>query len=48
MATVAKSFYLSILQVQELDLQSSYTHDRGTHLYVKKMMALPFLPEEEI
>ena len=46
--TIAKSFSLSILQVQELGLQSSYTHDRGTHLYIKKMMALPFLPEEEI
>ena len=45
---VAKSFSLSILQVQELGLQSSYTHDRGTHLYIKKMIALPFLPEEEI
>ena len=48
MASLAKSFSLSILQVQELGLQSSYTHDRGTHLYIKKMMALPFLPEEEI
>ncbi|XP_068717492.1 uncharacterized protein [Montipora capricornis] len=35
-------------KVQELGLQSSYTHDRGTHVYIKKMMALPFLPEEEI
>ena len=34
--------------MQELGLQSSYTHDLGTHSFIKKMMALPFLPEEEI
>ena len=40
--------YSAVLQVQELGLQSSYTHDLGTHSFIKKMMALPFLPEEEI
>ena len=34
--------------MQELGLQSSYTHDLGTHSFIKKMMALPFRPEEEI
>ena len=34
--------------MQELGLQSSYTHDLGTRSFIKKMMALPFLPEEEI
>ena len=37
----------TVLQVQELGLQSSYTHDLGTHSFIKKMMALLFLPEEE-
>lgn len=35
-------------KVQELGLQSSYSHNLGMHSFVKKMMALPFLPEEEI
>ena len=34
--------------MQEPGLQSSYTHDLGTQSFIKKMMALPFLPEEEI
>ncbi|KAL9955296.1 hypothetical protein ACROYT_G036599 [Oculina patagonica] len=35
-------------KVQDLGLQSAYHHDRGTHAFIRKMMALPFLPEKEI
>ena len=34
--------------VQELGLQEAYNRDRGTYEYVRKMMALPFLPAEKI
>ena len=34
--------------MQDLGLQSAYRHDRGTYSFVRKMMALPFLPEREI
>ena len=37
-----------ILQVQELGLQSDYTNDRGTYAFIRKVMALPFLPADEI
>ena len=33
-------------QVQELGLQEAYGQDRGTHFFVRKLMALPFLPAE--
>ena len=36
------------LQVQELGLQSDYTNDRGTYAFIRKVMALPFLPADEI
>ena len=35
-------------KVQEFGLQEAYAHDRGTHSYVKQLMALPFLPAEKI
>ena len=35
-------------QVQEPGLQEAYTQDRGTHKYLRKLMALPFLPAEKI
>lgn len=34
--------------MQALGLQTGYYNDRGTYSYVRKMMALPFLPEREI
>ena len=37
-----------IIQVQELGLQSDYTNDRGTYAFIRKVMALPFLPADEI
>lgn len=45
------SYILSIsffLQIQELGLQYQYNHDRGTYHYLRKFMALPFLPEDKI
>ena len=36
------------LQVQELGLQVSYREDRGTHAFIRKVMALPFLAEADI
>ena len=41
-------FFLFFFQVQELGLQSAYTNDPGTHRFLRKMMALPFLPEVDI
>ena len=34
--------------MQDLGLQTAYHHNRGTYSFVRKMMALPFLPEREI
>ena len=34
--------------MQDLGLQSAYRHYRGTYSFVRKMMALPFLPKREI
>ena len=34
-------------QVQELGLQEAYGQDRGTHDFVRRLMALPFLPAEK-
>lgn len=34
--------------IQELGLQSAYSSDRETNLFLRKVMALPFLPQEEI
>ena len=34
--------------MQDLALQSAYHNDRGTYNFIRKMMALPFLPEAEI
>lgn len=31
-----------------MGLQSDYTNDRGTYAFIRKVMALPFLPAEEI
>ena len=36
------------LQLQELGLQQPYCNDQGTYVYLRKLMALPFLPEQEI
>ncbi|XP_044163839.1 uncharacterized protein LOC122948212 [Acropora millepora] len=35
-------------KVQELGLQQGYRNDRGTHDLVRKLLALPFLPADEI
>ena len=35
-------------KVQELGLQAAYTSDDGVYRYIKKLMALPFLPHREI
>ena len=45
---VLTGFFLFFFQVQELGLQSAYTNDPGTHRFLRKMMALPFLPEVDI
>ena len=34
--------------MQELGLQADYMNDRGTHAFIRKIMALPFLPVAEI
>ena len=34
--------------MQDLGLQTAYCHDWGTYSFVRKMMALPFLPEREV
>ena len=34
--------------MQELGLQVSYREDQGTHAFIRKVMALPFLEEEDI
>ena len=36
------------LQVQELGLQVAYTEDQGTYEWIRKLLALPFLPYTEI
>ena len=40
--------YCWLFQVQELGLQQAYRNDRGTHDLVRKLLALPFLPADEI
>ncbi|XP_064636946.1 uncharacterized protein LOC135493499 [Lineus longissimus] len=35
-------------KVQELGLQTAYANDRNAHDYIKKLMALPFLPADRI
>ena len=35
-------------KVQELGHQAAYTSDDGVHRYIRKLMALPFLPRREI
>ena len=40
--------YLFFIQIQEVGLQHAYTHDESTYKYLRKLMALPFLPEGEI
>ena len=37
-----------VFQVQELGLQQAYQSDSGTHNLIRKLLALPFLPAEEI
>ena len=39
---------LIFLQVQELGLQVAYTEDQGTYGWIRKLLALPFLPYTEI
>ena len=31
-------------KVQEIGLVNGYMHDGGTHIFLRKLMALPFLP----
>ena len=40
--------YCCLFRVQELGLQQAYRNDRGTHNLVRKLLALPFLPADEI
>ncbi|XP_068707730.1 uncharacterized protein [Montipora foliosa] len=35
-------------KIQELGMQQQYISDKGTYVYLRKIMALPFLPESEI
>ena len=39
---------LFFFQVQDLGLQADYNNDRGTYAFIRKVMALPFLPAEQI
>ena len=41
-------FFIYFLQIQELGPQQPYCNDQGTYIYLRKFMALPFLPEQEI
>ena len=38
----------SFLQIQKLGLQQQYNNDHGTYQYLRQIMALAFLPEDEI
>ena len=38
----------SFFQIRELGLQKQYNNDRGTYQYHRQIMALAFLPEDEI
>ena len=40
--------FFSTLQIQELGLQTAYQSDDGTFKYLRKIMALPFLPPSQI
>ena len=40
--------YCFFLQVQELGLSVPYTNDEGTHAFIRNLLALPFIPHEEI
>ena len=42
------NFKFRFVQIQELGLQQQYSNDQGTYLYLRKFMALPFLPEDQI
>ena len=41
-------FYSVFPQVQEFDLPSAYKHDCGAYSFIRKIMAPPFLPKNEI
>ena len=41
-------FLIYFLQIQELGLQQPYCNDQRTFVYLRKFMALPFLPEQDI
>lgn len=36
------------MQVQELGLQVQYQQDNGTHKFIRRCLALPFLPADQI
>ena len=38
----------SFFQIQELGLLQQYNNDKGMYQYLRKIMALAFLPEDEI
>ena len=38
-------FFLFVSDHQELGLQQQYISDKGTYAYLRKIMALAFLPE---
>ena len=40
--------FTDLFQVQDLGLVAAYSRDDGTYQYIKKLMALPFLPAPEI
>lgn len=56
MAFTANGYYYGFLrlkvnfflQVQELGLQTAYSGDDATYQYIRKLMALPFLPHSKI
>ena len=42
------NFYSFYFKVQELGLQAAYSGDDAVYCYIRKIMALPFLPRREI
>ena len=35
-------------KAQEIGLKPAYVNDKGTHVFIKKILALPFLPSRQI
>ena len=46
--SIFSNFYFCYFKVQELGLQAAYSGDDAVYRYIRKIMALPFLPHREI